>query len=190
MNELIRRDSSDQVRPFEKRILRIGDLSTSASTRFRFLPHQDVQNDLAREMHVISIAKLRIHGEIWSVSPDEWQLQGQVGATVTQECVISLGNVRTRIDSTVRRRFLADRARVFPGLECRVPDDDTVEPLGEEVDLLELAREVMLLELPTYPRLENAITPAHHTAEPRQSGEPEIERPFAVLSEFRDRLAQ
>ena len=170
--------------------LNVNDLSVTAANGFRFRPGKSVLAGLAREIRANSVSNLAFSGEVRAASPEEWLLRGHLGATVKQQCVVSLEDVTTRIDVAVERRFLADMERVYPGVECPVPEDDTVEPLTSAIDLYGLAREVLLLELPTYPRSDDAVFPegADPSSQPdRDSGG---SRPFAVLSEFRGRLAR
>ena len=169
--------------------LNVRDLSTTTANGFRFRPGKSVLADMAREIRANSVSNLLFRGEVRTVSPDEWLLHGRLGATVRQQCVISLGDVTTRIDVAVERRFIADLDRVYPGLECPVPEDDTVEPLTSSIDLYGLAREVLLLELPTYPRIDDAVVPEGVDPLPLPDRDNGGSRPFAVLSEFRGRIA-
>ena len=171
------------------RSLNVTDLSTTAANGVRFRPGKSVLAELAREIRANSVSNLAFCGEVRAVSPDEWLLHGRLGATVRQQCVISLDDVKTRIDVAVDRRFLADMDRVYPGLECPVPEDDTIEPLASAIDLYGLVREVLLLELPTYPRIDDAVVPEGVDPPPPPDPENGDSRPFAVLSEFRGRMA-
>lgn len=169
--------------------LSVKELSTTAANGFRFRPGKSVLAELAREIRANSVSNLTFCGEVRAESPDEWLLHGRLGATVRQQCVVSLDEVKSRIDVAVERRFLADMDRVYPGLECPVPDDDTVEPLASTIDLYGLAREVLLLELPTYPRVDEAVVPEVVDPPPLPDRDDGGSRPFAVLSEFRGRMA-
>ncbi len=60
-----------------------------------------------------------------------------------------------RIDDTVRRRFVADLGTP-EGDESEMPEDDTVEPMPEVIDLAEIAAEALMLALPEYPRAPGA----------------------------------
>ncbi len=189
MNEQSVNQSGTEAGALKTRSLNVRDLSTTAANGFRFRPGKSVLAELAREIRANSVTNLAFRGEVRAVSPDEWLLQGRLGATVRQQCVISLGDVKTRVDVAVERRFLADMDRVYPGLECPVPDDDTVEPLASTIDLYGLAREVLLLELPTYPRIDDAVAPEVVGLPPLQDQDDGGSRPFAVLSEYRGRMA-
>lgn len=189
MNEKPVHQSGTEAGVSKVRSLNVKDLSTTAPNGFRFRPGKSALAELAREIRANSVTNLAFRGEVRAASPDEWLLRGRLGATVRQQCVISLDNVTTRIDVAVERRFLADMDRVYPGLECPVPEDDTVEPLAHAIDLYGLAREVLLLELPTYPRNDDAVVPEGVDPSPLPGRDKGGSRPFAVLSEFRGRMA-
>ena len=189
MNEQSVHQSGTEAGAHKARSLNVRDLSTTAANGFRFRPGKSVLAELAREIRANSVSNLAFCGDVRAVSPDEWLLRGRLGATVRQQCVISLDDVATRINVAVERRFLADMDRVYPGLECPVPEDDTVEPLTSSIDLYGLAREVLLLELPTYPRIDDAVVPEGVDPSPLPDRDNGGSRPFAVLSEFRGRMA-
>ena len=189
MNEQSIHQSGTEAVVRKVRSLNVKDLSTTATNGFRFRPGKSVLAELAREIRANSVSNLVFRGEVRAASPEEWLLHGHLGATVRQQCVISLEEVKTRIDVAVERRFLADMDRVYPGLECPVPEDDTVEPLASNIDLYGLAKEVLLLELPTYPRVDDAVVPEGVDPSPLPDRDNGGSQPFAVLSEFRGRLA-
>ena len=170
--------------------LNVADLSVSAPCGFNCLPGKQILGRLAGEISARSVSKFAFRGEVQAVSPEEWHLSGRLSATVVQQCVVSLGDVRTRIDVSIKRRFLADQDRVYPGLECPVPNDDTVELLSSVIDLYGLTREVLLLEIPSYPRLEGATVPDSGGSNSGQDQDQADGHPFAVLSEFRERMAK
>ena len=170
--------------------LNVNDLSVTAANGFRFRPGKSVLAGLAKEIRVNSVSNLAFSGEVRAASPDEWLLRGRLGATIKQQCVVSLNDVTPRIDVAVERRFLADMDRVYPGVECPVPEDDTVEPLTSTIDLYGLAREVLILEMPTYPRTDDAVFPEGADPSSLPDRDSSGSRPFAVLSELRGRLAR
>ena len=144
---------------------------------------------LAAESGVSSIAKLRFAGEIKSVPPADWLLRAKLGATVVQPCVLSLAPVRTRIESSVERRYSPKNFAPAPGSCVPMPDDENIEPITDEIDLLALIRESLVLELPLYPKQEGASLISGESLS--EVGNKELftpEKPFAVLSEFRKQL--
>lgn len=63
-------------------------------------------------------------------------------APVTQPCVATLAPVRTRIDEPVLRRYRADTGENLTASEIEMPEDDTIEPLPDVVDLSDVFRKV------------------------------------------------
>ncbi|MEO0913555.1 MAG: DUF177 domain-containing protein [Pseudomonadota bacterium] len=143
----------------------------------------------AARLDALSIRKLRFEGTLRPVGKRDWRLQGTVGATVTQACVVTLEPVTTRIDSAVSRLYSASAAQVPDGAELGPEDDIEVEPLPEEIDLGEIALEVLALALPPYPRAEAAALPEAAT-DPQDPGPEARENPFAALSALKDKLGK
>ena len=75
-----------------------------------------------------------------------------LGATVVQDCVATLDPVTTRIDAAASAlRFRPCRAGNVGG-EVEAPEDDSVEPLPDEIDLAAVMIEALSLALPPFPR--------------------------------------
>ena len=190
MNEQTIHSSVEGTLACEGQVLEIASLSEKSSNRFRYTPGKATLKQLATDISAVAIVKLEFNGDIRAVSTDEWRLQGHLGATVTQQCVVSLDKVKTRINVPVERRYLSDPERVYPAMDCAVPKDDSLELLTPEIDIFGLVREVMLLELPTYPRKDDAVVPDMAGNGTNSADDDLDRRPFAVLSEFCQRQAQ
>ena len=190
MNEQTIHSSGEGTFACEGQVLEIAGLSEESSNRFRYTPGKAILKELAADISAVAIVKLAFSGEIRAVTPGEWRLQGHLGATVTQQCVVSLDKVKTRISVPVERRYLSDLERVYPAVDCAVPRDDSLELLTPEVDIYCLVREVMLLELPTYPRKDDAVVPDMAGNGTGTTDDDLERRPFAVLSEFCQRQAK
>ena len=186
------RISGKHVMTGARRSLTVADLSAVSPNPFEFLPADEMLAELARDVGATSISRLRFCGDITASPNGEWCLSGKIGASIVQQCVVSLQDVRTRIDTTLERRYLADIGQVYPGIECPVPEDDTIELLTPEIDLYSIAREALLLELPVYPRKDGAELPdgTLPLAEDTAPDDPPTARPFAILSDLRDRLVR
>ena len=190
MNKQSSNRSERELNHTRKRVLRIADLHGSANNEFQFVPDRPELEQLADEVSAVRVASVKLFGSIVAASPEDWRLTGRLAAAVTQRCVVSLELVRTRIDAEVSRRYLADRTRVYPVLDCPVPKDDSVELLTDCIDLYDIVREVLLLELPSYPRLNDAVVPGIADTDPCPDEPTSRERPFSVLSDFRARMVQ
>ncbi len=134
-----------------RHIVRLSDPGQRQATRFEVAPEADERAGIAAELGVPTVKKLRFEGWLRPEGRQDWRLEGQLGATVVQESVVSLEPVTTRIDEKVERRYLADLGEPEAG-EAEMPDDDTVEELPASLDLVEVMLEALALALPAYPR--------------------------------------
>ena len=120
----------------------------------------------------------------------DWQLKAQLGATVVQDCVVTLDPVTTRIEEPISRRWVRDLPELEAGDETEMPDDETLEQLGAEIDLGEVMIESLALALPLFPRADGAALDQANFAAPGVAPmRDEDARPFAGLSALRDQLA-
>ena len=74
--------------------------------------------------------KLRFAGRLSRLAGGGWQLEGELGATVIQTCVVTLDPLTTRIDQPVRRTFLPQADATGPELVISPDEDDEIEPLA------------------------------------------------------------
>lgn len=168
--------------------LRVADLSENRATAFDITPDPDTLARLAGDLGLDGLRKLRFTGEIAAEGRHDWRLTGKLGATVVQPCVVTLDPVSTRVDTGVTRLFLAD----FPdpdGPEVEMPEDDTIEPLGDTIDPGTVMVEALALAIPSYPRKPEAdLGEAVFTEPGKQAMRDEDARPFAGLADLRDKL--
>ncbi|TBX25954.1 YceD family protein [Nioella sediminis] len=171
----------------------LSELSTKTPTRFEIVPDAPARAGLAADLGIDGIRKLRFAGEIRADGKRDWRLDGKLGATVVQPCVVTLAPVTTRIDVEVTRRFLArmpDLALDEDG-EAEMPEDDTIEPLGSHIDPAMVMAEALALNLPLYPRADGAELGSVSVAEPGVAPlTDEAAKPFAALAELRDKLGK
>ncbi|MBB5721983.1 uncharacterized metal-binding protein YceD (DUF177 family) [Loktanella ponticola] len=134
---------------------RMADLATRKATTFHLMPDRDALKALAAEMGIIEIRKLRLDGEIAPQGGRDWHLVAKLGATVVQECVVTLAPVVTRIDEPFTRTYVAEFEEIEAS-EAEMPEDDTVEPIPGVLDLNVLLAEALSLAIPPFPRAEGA----------------------------------
>ena len=170
-------------------VYRIADLPQSSPTRFSVVPPSGQLNEIATELELSGLRKLRFEGEISAQGKSDWRLTGKLGATVVQPCVVTLDPVSTRIDEPVTRLYVADFEEP-DGAETEMPEDDSVEPLPDQIDLMEVLVEALALNIPAYPRVEGADPQTTVFTEPGKDPlRDEDMRPFAGLAALRDKLA-
>lgn len=171
-------------------ILRLSDLANRRATTFAVIPSADENAAIAATLGLRGLRKLRFAGEIAPLGATDWTLTGMLGATVTQDCVVTLDPVTTRIDEDVTRTYAA--AFTDPdGAEVEMPEDDTVEPLPATVDVAAIMIEALSLALPPFPRSADADLGQTQFTEPGATAMTDDDaKPFAGLAALRDSLGQ
>jgi uncharacterized metal-binding protein YceD (DUF177 family) len=161
---------------------------------FDIVPDAGARAALAARLDLLDLRKLSLRGEIAPDGPRGWRLDATLGATVVQPCGVTLAPVTTRIDERVTRRYAPD---VTPPAqaeadEMEMPEDDTLEPLGEVIDLDAVLEEALALALPPWPRAEGAALDTARAAPDSAAPDDEdgTRKPFAGLGALRDRLAR
>lgn len=170
--------------------VRVARLDARKERAFDLQPDAAQRAEIAACLGLDGLRKFRFHGTLRPLGKHDWSLEAQLGATVVQPCALTLAPVVTRIDEAVARRYLTDMPEPA-GLEIEMPEDDSAERLGAEIDLSAVALEALSLALPSFPRAEGAELPEMPaTASPPGATPLEEERPkpFAVLAALKDRL--
>ena len=171
---------TDQTQPTGR--IRVADLSQSEPTPFALRPDAATMQEIAAELALDGLRKMRFEGQIRAEGRRDWLLTGTLGATVVQPCVVTLKPVTTRIDTEVRRLYLAEFTTP-QGDEVEMPEDDDQEPLGREIDLAAVMIEALSLALPVYPRADEAeLGEANFTEPGKQAMTDDDARPFAALA--------
>jgi len=170
-------------------LLRVAELAQRKPTRFRLTPDADALATLAADSGAESLSALKLEGEMRPQGRHDWTLDAQLTGTAVQACIVTLAPVTTRLNETVRRRFLADWQPPAED-EAEMPEDDTTEALPPVIDLMAVLAESLALSLPLYPRAPGAELGQAVFAEPGTAPlTDDVLRPFAGLSALKDRLA-
>lgn len=172
----------------DRTAFRVADLDERNPTPFDLQPDSTALRGLADALGLRGLRKLRFTGEIAAEGQRDWLLTGHLGATVVQDCVVTLEPVTTRIETDVRRLYVADYHQPEEE-ESEMPEDDSQEPLASVIDPEAVMAEALALEIPPYPRKADAALGEAVFAEP--GVEPltdEASRPFAGLGGLRDAL--
>jgi uncharacterized metal-binding protein YceD (DUF177 family) len=172
-------------------IIRIADLPARKPTTFDLAPGDKALAEIAAELDLLGLKKLRFTGQLAPMGRRDWRLEAHLGATVTQACIVTLMPVVTRIDEDLTRTFVTEMPEFAAGSEVEMPEDDSVEPLTPTIDLGSLMVEALALALPLYPRAEGAhLTQAAFTEPGVTPLTDEDARPFAGLKALRDKLGK
>lgn len=172
------RDSTSLTLP-----LRVADLPNREGITFKMLPDANSRAALALDLGVRKLRKLTFTGTLRPDGRYDWNLEGILGATVVQDCVVTSEPVTTRIDEPVTRRYLR-QIPDYDGVMVEIPDDDSTEQLPPVIDLGEVMAEALALALPDYPRIEGATLDAKAVG--LDTEEPERRNPFAALAALKD----
>lgn len=158
--------------------LRVAHLNPRTPTPFALQPDADTRAAIAAELGISELPKLEFSGQIRAESGEGWALTGRLVAKVVQPCVVTLKPVRTNLNEVVERHYSPHLAQ--PDGEEVEMQDETLEPLGQFIDLSAAMVEELALALPEYPRADGAAFEAQAEAD-----EPaDTRRPFAGLDKL------
>ncbi len=168
----------------------VGKLSPKRPLRFDLRPSAHDMAVMADDLGLIGLRKVRFHGGIEADGKQDWKLSATLGATVIQPCVVTLDPVTTRLEEPITRRFLKTWPPVEEqGDEVEMPEDDSIDPLGEDIDLASVMAEALALALPVYPRIDGAEAPQ---TEARPAGAepigPSGQSAFSALADLKKKL--
>lgn len=164
-------------------------LSKNDATAFALGFDAAVLDELTKELGVLALAKLRFDGEIKPHKNGDFTLIGSLGASLTQACSVSLDPVKTRIDAKITRRFCKNPPPQTREKEIEMPEDDTLEALGDTINLLAIVQEEIALNMPAFPRKEGVEFVEISRAPEGASGEAEpTQKPLAELEHYKDKI--
>lgn len=188
MPDIIARSAANPEFP---RVIEVQRLRGSEDFLFDIAPTPEEAVALAGLMGARAVRKLRFRGRLTPAPDSAWRLEGELGATVVQTCVVTLEPVTTRIDAPVRRLF---SPHVAPAneIDFEAEEEDEAEPLGPSIDLGLVAIEALALALPAYPRLDGAeLGPLARSAPPGAAPLADADlQPFAALAALRARTPE
>lgn len=168
---------------------RTGGLSPRKPTRFSYRPDAGDKAALADDLGLIALHRLELTGEIRPAGRDELVLEATLTAVVDQACSVTLAPVPAQVSELFRRRYVAGLESP-DGEEVEMPEDDSVEPMPEVIDLAEIAAEALALALPLYPRAPGAeFAEGLHAAEGVTPLTDADLKPFAGLQGLAAKLA-
>ena len=171
-----------------QKLIRMSDLKHRQPTPVLVEPDATGRAAVAQDLSIVAVKKLRLTGTLTPIGKRDWQLDAVLGATVVQDCIITLAPVTTRIEETFVRRYLSDLAATAAA-EVEMPEDDSAEPLPIDLDLGAVMIEALALALPPYPRAPGAEIGELSVTEPGALPFTDDRvKPFAGLAALRDSL--
>ena len=168
--------------------LRVARLSNKVPTTFDLVPDDATRAALARELGISAVVHLRFLGALTPRGRRDFDLEARFEARVVQPCVVSLRPVTTDLADQVRRRFVQDYVEPDAD-ETEMPQDDSIEPLAEVIDIGAVAVEALALLLPQYPRAPGARFAAEDTRDANPATEGDRPKPFASLAGLAAKMA-
>lgn len=173
------------------------DLDMNVENRFKIKAEPDECAALAQRLDIVAIETLSAQLTLFPKKGGRVVIvYGELNATVTQTCVVSLEPFITEIPAAIDLVFAeeaAEQGREPKGVDVDEGDQDLPEPIEDgQIDLGELAAQQLSLELDPFPRAPGVDFSAEYKdKQPKStpSGEAdERENPFAVLASLKDKL--
>lgn len=167
---------------------RVAALAARKPTRFTLAPNTAERAAMAAELGLLELPSFSLKGELQPAGKSDFHLDARLEARVVQPCSVTLAPVATDLRERVKRSFVKDFV-VPEADEVEIPEDDSVDPLPEVIDMTAIALEALELALPLYPRAPGAELGEAVYAEPGTAPLKDVDlRPFAGLAALKARL--
>ncbi len=168
-------------------VIRLSDVTTDKI--FSLTADADERSAIAERLSILGVKKLSFKGKIAPDGALDWVLTADLGATVSQACVVTLEPVSTRIDEAVSRRYLHAMPEHDEGSETEMPDDETAELAPIELNLATVMEEALALALPAWPRKDGIDAVEMTVTEPGTAPLTDADvKPFAALKSLKERM--
>lgn len=162
--------------------VRTGEVSGRRARNFDLRPDGQQLTAMAPLLDVTKLANVVFTGKLSPEGKADVVLTGQLRAKVEQPCVVTLAPVVTKIDTSIRRHYVAGMQPPTED-EVEMPEDDSLEPLPQVIDLGAVLLEALALALPDYPRADGAELGEAVFAAPGVQGLRDADlKPFAALA--------
>ncbi|WGI20734.1 DUF177 domain-containing protein [Amylibacter sp. IMCC11727] len=170
-------------------VLMVADMPSGREISFEITFDDDQKAQTVEQLALLELHKLRFAGKITPQGKSDWSLDGELGATATQACVVTLDPVKTRVDEPVSRSFLARWEEPEADSISEMDEDVESEPLGDQIDLAAIAVEALALALPDYPRKSDVALEEAVFSEPGVKPMTDDDaKPFAGLAALKEKL--
>ena len=93
--------------PFE-RPREVERLRAHKAIPFDETPTESEAEAIRESLGLRGLRKMRFQGELSPIGKRGWLVEGMLGASITQECVVTLEPLKARIDTEVSLRFLPE----------------------------------------------------------------------------------
>ena len=169
------------------KIIIFSNLNASKSNSFRWQGDEINNSRIAETLNIICVEKLDFKGKISAQGKNKWLLTGNLGATATQKCVVTLEAIKCRVDEKIKRIYVPieeiPSVEKDNGRDVNLELNENLEPLTKSLDLSLIAQEILALSLPDYPRSNNTDYVSVSLGEDEKTNERDNQQnPFAILS--------
>ncbi len=169
-------------------VLRLKEIGSAGRDDIVLTPSSADCAAIAQALDILALRKVRFEAVLSPDGKRDWVLKGMLGATFDQACVVTLDPVTTRVDEPVLRRYVADFEEPEAS-EVEMNEDDTREPLPQEIDIAAVMIEALSLSLLPYPRKDGAEIGEMVVSEPGATPLTQAQmKPFAGLAALRDKM--
>lgn len=170
-------------------VFTVAELPAGRERTFDITFDEAQRKEISAQLDLTSLQKMRLKGVLSPVGKSDWTIDATLGASATQACVVTLEPVKTRVDETVSRRFVANWVEPDPDSVSEMDEDVESEPLADTIDLQAIAAEALALALPDYPRKEDAVLEEAVFSEPGVKPMTDDDaKPFAGLAALKEKL--
>lgn len=187
---MMQNDIHEEKPPFSYGV-KVGHVSTNAISVKAEADKRELV-ELARAWKVVSVESLSAELQINRWKRDGIRVRGKVSARLTQECVVTLDPIETRIEEEFEQIFVPEGsklARVATGTTAEMvldPDGpDLPETFaGDTLDVGPIISEFVALAIDPYPRKQGAEFADHI-----EMGDEEVNKrpsPFAALKDWKN----
>lgn len=172
-------------------ILTVAELSQSKANKIDIRFDPETEATAAAELKIPGLGNVSLQGSVSAMGADNWEMTADLGFSAVQNCVVTLNPVKTRVDAPLRRVFTADYIEPEPDSVVEMEQDEDLEPLTPEIDLYAIILEGIALNLPPYPRADDASLENSVFAGPGVTPMTDDDaKPFASLAALKDKLTK
>lgn len=158
-------EKSDLIRlsypPFT-RIIKISDLQFNQKNTFSIRLNDQETANLIKFLGITNIFSFNCKINFKPVQ-DGWLILGIINLVASQQCVITLDNVRTKLKISLKRMLISEAN--IKHKETASPDLDLedIDQITEILELGDIITEEIILMLPKYPRKKGVKLENHYT---------------------------
>ena len=147
-----------------------------------------ILNSIAKNLDLLELKELSFLGQINCIKKVDLKLEATLTAVVTQECVVTLEPVHTKLVTDVERLFVKGWTDTIPS-STETKLETVKEMLTDKINLMTIIVEELSLELPAYPRVEKTTDFLRNLEKPSSKITDKTDhKPFAILSTLKEKM--